>query len=91
MQLCLERTDERLTRRSGLVLIDRFGKRIDIAERIDRVFPAPGSNRGFAPSTFVTTLMEMMIDGATCLEDVRAFEADEAYKGMTDRKHYPSE
>jgi hypothetical protein len=28
MQLRLERTEERLTRRTGLVLVDRFGKRL---------------------------------------------------------------
>lgn len=90
MNLRLERTDERLTRRSGLVLIDRFGKRLDIAKRIDSVFPPPGSNRGFLPSAFVTTLTEMMIDGATCLEDVRTFRDDAAYKAMTDRDRYPT-
>jgi hypothetical protein len=90
MQLRLERTDERLTRRSGLVLIDRFGKRLDIAKRIDSVFPPPGSNRGFLPSVYVTTLIEMMIDGATCLEDVRAFRDDAAYQAMTNRDHYPT-
>jgi len=81
---------ERLTRRSGLVLIDRFGKRLDIAKRIDSAFPPPGSNRGFLPSTFVTTLIEMMIDGATYLEDVRAFHEDTAYQAMTNREHYPT-
>ena len=90
MRLRLERTDERLTRRSGLVLIDRFGKRLDIAKRIDNIFPPPGSNRGFLPSMFVTTLIEMMIDGATCLEDVRAFHDDTAYQAMTNREHYPT-
>jgi hypothetical protein len=90
MALRLERTDERLTRRSGLVLIDRFGKRLDIAKRIDSVFPAPGSNRGFLPSVYVTTLLEMMIDGGSCLEDVRAFRDDAAYQAMTNRDHYPT-
>jgi hypothetical protein len=90
MALRLERTDERLTRRSGLVLIDRFGKRLDMAKRIDGVFPAPGSNRGFLASTYVTTLIEMMIDGATCLEDVRAFRDDGAYQAMTNRDSYPT-
>lgn len=56
MRLRLEQTNERLTHRSGLILIDRFGK------KIDEEFPAPGSNRGFRASTFVTALMEMMID-----------------------------
>ena len=50
MGLKLERTEERLTRRTGLVLIDRFGKKIDLANKINREFGKPGSNRGMASS-----------------------------------------
>lgn len=32
----------------------------------------------------------MLIDGATCLEDIRLFENDEAYKEMAEVKHYPT-
>ena len=41
MELKLERTEERLTRRTGLVLVDRFGKKIDLANKIDREFGRP--------------------------------------------------
>lgn len=90
MPLKLEHTEERLTRRAGLILVDRFGKQLNLASKIDRAFPAPGSNRGRRPSDYVLTLVEMLIDGAMHLEDVRAFEDDEAYKAMTDRRDYPS-
>lgn len=88
MELKLERTEELLTRRTGLVLVDRFGKKIDLASKIDRAFGRPGSNRGMAASEFVLTLTQMLIDGAMRLEDVREFERDEAYKQMTGRDHY---
>lgn len=90
MRLKLEHTEERLTRRSGLVLIDRFGKKIRLGEQVDTLFPAPGSNRGFAASTFVSALMEMMIDGGMHLDDIRLFEEDRAYKEMTGRTQYPT-
>ena len=90
MPLKLEHTDERLTRRAGLILVNRFGDSINLASAIDRAFRAPGSNRGFAASHFILTLVEMIIDGATCLEDVRLFEHDEAYKEMVDCGHYPT-
>jgi hypothetical protein len=64
MQLKLERTDERLTRKTGLVLVDRFGKKIKLANKIDSAFGGPGSNRGIAASDYVLTLAEMLIDGA---------------------------
>lgn len=90
MELKLERTEERLTRKTGLVLIDRFGKKISLANRIDREFGRPGSNRGKAASEYVLTLTEMLIDGAVHLEDIIDFEEDEAYKQMTGRSHYPT-
>lgn len=88
--LKLEHTDERLTRRTGLILVNRFGDSIDLPKKIDRAFRAPGSNRGLPASQFVLSIAEMLIDGATCLEDVRLFEDDEAYKEMAEIMHYPT-
>lgn len=79
MRLKLERTDERLTRRTGLILVNQFGEKINLASKINRAFREPGSNRGFDASQYVLTIAEMMIDGATCLEDVRLFENDQTY------------
>ena len=41
MQLKLERTDERLTRRTGLILINRFGDKFNLAGMINRAFREP--------------------------------------------------
>lgn len=90
MPVKLERTDERLTRRTGLILVNRFGDKINLASKINRAFREPGSNRGFDASDYVLTLTEMLIDGATYLEDVRLFENDEAYKEMAEVRHYPT-
>jgi hypothetical protein len=90
MRLKFERTDERLTRRTGLILINRFGDKINLASTINRAFREPGSNRGRDASDYVLALSEMIIDGATCLEDIRLFENDEAYKELADVRHYPS-
>jgi hypothetical protein len=90
MQLKLEHTDERLTRRTGLVLVNQFGEQVKLASKIDAVFREPGSNRGLKASEYVLTLAQMFIDGATCLEDVRLFENDEAYKEMVEVENYPT-
>ncbi len=90
MRLKLERTDERLTRRTGLILINRFGDKINLASTINRAFREPGSNQAREASDYVLALSEMIIDGATCLEDIRLFENDEAYKEMAEVRHYPS-
>jgi hypothetical protein len=88
--LKLEQTDERLTRRTGLILINRFGDKINLSQKINRAFREPGSNRGIQASEYVLSIAEMLIDGATCLEDIRLFENDEAYKEMAEVKHYPT-
>lgn len=88
--LKLEHTDERLTRRTGLILINRFGDKISLPQKINRAFRHPGSNRGLEASEYVLSIAEMLIDGATCLEDIRLFEHDEAYKEMAEVKHYPT-
>src|SRR5437016_1135618 len=88
--LKLEHTDERLTRRTGLILINRFGDKISLRQKINKAFREPGSNRCFDASEYVLSLAEMLIDGATCLEDIRLFENDEAYKEMAEIKHYPT-
>lgn len=90
MPIKLEHTTERLTRRTGLVLVNRFGDTVKLPAQINRAFPAPGSNRGLPPSDYVLTLAEMIIDGAVCLEDVRLFENDDAYSALTERDGYPS-
>lgn len=90
MRLKLERTDERLTRRTGLILVNRFGDKVNLAHKINRGFRAPGSDRGLDASEYVLALSEMIIDGATSLEDIRLFENDEAYKEMAEIRHYPS-
>ncbi len=90
MRLKLEHTEERLTRRTGLVLVNRYGDSIKLASKINRAFREPGSNRGLPASEYVLTMTDMFIDGATCLEDVRLFENDEAYKEMVEVKGYPT-
>ena len=88
--LKLEHTDERLTRRTGLILVNRFGDKINLPQKINRAFREPGSNRGMEASEFVLSIAEMLIDGATCLEDIRLFENDEGYKEMAEVYHYPT-
>ena len=90
MRLKLEHTEERLTRRTGLILVNRFGDKIKLPSKINRAFREPGSNRGLEASEYVLSIAEMLIDGATCLEDIRLFENDEAYKEMAEVRHYPT-
>ena len=60
-----------------------------IPELIDKTFPKPGSNRGFAHSTYITTLLQMFHDGAQ-LEDLSELSEDKALQKMLDVQFYPT-
>lgn len=90
MRIKIEPTDERITRRSGMILTNEFGTRIELSHIIDEEFPRPGSNRGIAASNYVTTLVEMFHDGALHLEDVRSLMSDTAYQEVIERDGYPT-
>jgi len=90
MTIKFERSKDRLTRRTGIVLVNEFGNRLHLANRIEEAFGPPGSNRGRVASAYVQTLVEMFIDGALHLEDVRSLQADEALQSLTEKRSYPS-
>jgi hypothetical protein len=79
-----------ITDKTGLLLIDEFWKRFHLSKIIYNDFGKPGSNRGIKASTYVRTLVELIIDGGTHLEDVRKLEADSGYKKLTGIKSYLS-
>lgn len=90
MRIKIESTNEKITRRSGMILTNEFGKRIEVSRIVDEEFPRPGSNHGFAASRYVTTLVEMFHDGALYLEDVRHLMSDHAYQELVEHDGYPT-
>ena len=90
MRIKFEQKNERVTRRAGLVLINEFGKRINLGEKVDQVFGPPGSNSGLPASLYVESVVEMLIDGALHLEDLRSLTCDAAYNELIERTKYPS-
>ena len=49
-----------------------------LAERVDKHFPKPKSNRGFMPSTYIQTLVLMQHQGYSHLDEVRHLNEDTA-------------
>ena len=72
----MERTDEALTAHGGLALMAEYSHRVGLAAFADRFLPRPGSNRGYAPSVFVESLILMMQGGGRHLEDLRMLEQE---------------
>ena len=67
----IERSDEPLIARAGLVLPYEMARALKLPEVIDRELPPPGSGRGYKPSQFVMPLILMLHGGEKRLEDLR--------------------
>ena len=78
----LTTTNDQLTSRAGLLAIAQVMESINLSERIDKYFPAPKSNRGFKPSTFIETLILMQHEGSFHLDDVRHINDDGALRSV---------
>jgi hypothetical protein len=89
MKKQLEHSTELITAKAGLLICDAFEKYVGLPELIDSTFPKPGSNRAFAHSKYVGTLVQMFHDGASQLEDVRELAEDKALQKMMDIASYP--
>ena len=89
MKKQLEHSTELITAKAGLLICDAFEKYVGLPELIDSTFPKPGSNRSFAHSKHVGTLIQMFHDGASQLEDVRELAEDKALQKMMDITSYP--
>ena len=78
----LETTNDLLTSRAGLLSIAQLMQSIGFPDWVDRYFPAPKSNRGFPPSTFVNAVMLMLHEGGRCLDDLRHLREDQALRTL---------
>jgi hypothetical protein len=90
MPLKFVHTDEKITRRAGLTIVDEFCDRIKLHKQINQAFRTPGSNRGFQASSHIQTLIHMFIDGALHLEDVRSLQSDISLQDLLHHTHYPT-
>lgn len=82
----IERSDEPLIARSGLVLPYEMAKALKMPQVTDRELPPAGSGRGYKPSQFVIPLVLMLHGGGRKLEDLREIKAEISLRellGMT--------
>jgi len=64
-------TKEKITPRSGVAIYAEILKKLNIDSLIDKYMPAPASNRGYKPSSYIIPLMLMMYGGGRHIEDLR--------------------
>ena len=72
----LERTEEKVTARSGLALYAEFMKGMRVEELVDRHMPRSGSGRGFKAISYIEPLSMMLYGGGEAIEEVREIRED---------------
>ena len=76
-------TKEKITPRSGVAIYAEMLKRLNVDSLIDKHMPAPGSNRGYKPSSYIIPLMLMLFSGGRHIEDLKEFINDNAVTELT--------
>ena len=73
----LEASAERLTSLGGLVLVEELARAKGLWQRVEELFPEPGSGRGYRASECVQALVWMLHAGGRRLEDLRELRAED--------------
>jgi hypothetical protein len=90
MPFKLERTEERVTARGGLVLYGEFMEAMGVGCLVARHLPKPGSGRGFEPIRYIKSLSMTLYGGGEAIEDVREIRQDEALRQVVGFEGVPS-
>jgi len=85
----LAKSNEKLTDRGAIALIDEFAQAIGLPEKVDREFPAAGLNRGIDPSAYVRTLVYHFSEGGRHIEETRQIKADEGFRSLIGLEQMP--
>jgi len=85
----LAKSNERLTDRGPIALVDEFAEAIGLPEKVEQEFPAPGSNAGIDPSVYVRTLMYHFSEGGRHIEDTRQIKFDKGFRSLIDLGRMP--
>jgi hypothetical protein len=85
----IESTEEELTAHGGLALLAEYNHGLGLRQLCDRYLPAPGSNRGYAPSVFVESLTLMLQAGGQTMEDLRELGQESALMQLVGQELIP--
>lgn len=86
----IERSDEPLIARAGLVLPYEMARALKLSQVIDRELPPPGSGHSYKPSQFVMPLVLMLHGGGKKLEDLREIKREVSLRELLGMKELPA-
>ncbi|ORU93855.1 MAG: hypothetical protein A6F72_07845 [Cycloclasticus sp. symbiont of Poecilosclerida sp. N] len=70
----MQRTNDRLICRAGLLAMGQLMESLSAAERIEQYFPQPKSNCEYKTSEFLKILVLMQHEGGFHLDDIRRID-----------------
>ncbi|MBC8193997.1 MAG: IS1380 family transposase [FCB group bacterium] len=85
----IKASNELLTDRGGLALFDEYVQSTGILDKVDQVFPWPGSNRGISASSYFRVLGLHMFDGGRYLEEIKDLKDDKAFRKVLNLDRFP--
>lgn len=85
----IEKTEETLTAHGGLALLAEYNHGMGLRALADRHLPGPGSNRGYAASAFVDSLVLLLQAGGRRLEDLRELRREGPLLKLVEREDIP--
>lgn len=86
----IERSDEPLIARAGLVLPYEMARAMRLPQVIDQELPSPGSGHSYKPSQFVMPLVVMLHGGGKKLEDLREIKGEVSLRELLEMKELPA-
>jgi hypothetical protein len=86
----IQETNETLTSRSGLAIVQETALALGVVRDIAEQLPQPGSNRGFAPEEYVMPLVLMFCGGGRAMEEIREIEQDAGLRKLCNLDRIPS-
>lgn len=87
----LERSEDEVTARAGLILFDGFMKAMRIEEIINKHMPVPGSNRGLKAWEYIRPLSLVQYGGGRHIADLRELREDKTLQKAAGLKRIPSD
>jgi len=85
----IKTTNENITSRSGLLLLEELIHSIDVARVLDDNLNLKKRNRGYTESEFILSLVLALLDGASCLDDIQRLRDDVQTQDLLQMKGIP--
>jgi len=86
----LDSTDEKLTPRSGVIILGEFLKGIGLEQLCNINLPKPLNHRGYNPFEYIFSLVLMLNGGGRVLEDIKEIKQDVALKQSLNIENIPT-